>query len=38
MLPDAIGEDDAPDGHAVLALEEGRLRLETVSRGLPVRA
>jgi predicted phosphodiesterase len=28
---------DAPDGHAVLSLEGGRLRLETVSHGLAIR-
>ena len=29
-----INLPDAPDGHAVLSLEDGRLRLETVSLGL----
>ncbi|WP_257792521.1 hypothetical protein [Myxococcus xanthus] len=28
---------DAPDGYAVVALKDGRLRLETVSVGLPPR-
>ncbi|RKH05816.1 metallophosphoesterase [Corallococcus carmarthensis] len=28
---------DAPDGHAVVELQDGRLRLETVSAGLPLR-
>lgn len=28
---------DAPEGHAVLNLQEGRVRLETVSAGLPLR-
>ncbi|WP_163992755.1 metallophosphoesterase family protein [Pyxidicoccus caerfyrddinensis] len=29
---------DAPDGHAVVELKDGRLRLETSSAGLPLRA